>query len=81
MHIPCHVQIVSGLRSNKDPWNVLGVKPGATEHEIKQAHRHLVKQHHPDVKQGDVMAHAKFLSIQEVRFGFGLPRSHHPHIT
>lgn len=31
-----------------NPYEVLGVKPGATEDEIKSAYRKLVKQYHPD---------------------------------
>ncbi|PSC70671.1 molecular chaperone [Micractinium conductrix] len=59
---------VSSLRasdSNRDPYELLGVARGATEDDIKKAHRKLVKQHHPDVRSGDPMAHARFLSIQE----------------
>lgn len=31
-----------------NPYEVLGIKPGATEDEIKSAYRKLVKQYHPD---------------------------------
>lgn len=31
-----------------NPYDVLGIKPGATEEEIKSAYRKLVKQYHPD---------------------------------
>lgn len=31
-----------------NPYEVLGVKPGASEEEIKSAYRNLVKQYHPD---------------------------------
>lgn len=31
-----------------NPYEVLGIKPGASEEEIKQAYRELVKKYHPD---------------------------------
>lgn len=31
-----------------NPYEVLGIKPGASEQEIKSAYRQLVKQYHPD---------------------------------
>jgi curved DNA-binding protein CbpA len=31
-----------------NPYEVLGIKPGASEQEIKNAYRQLVKQYHPD---------------------------------
>ena len=31
-----------------NPYDVLGVKPGASQEEIKSAYRKLVKQYHPD---------------------------------
>jgi curved DNA-binding protein CbpA len=42
------------------------VSRSASEKEVKQAHRRLVKQHHPDVRKGeDLVAQAQFLRIQE----------------
>src|SRR5688572_24296532 len=35
------------------PYDVLGVKPGATQREIRQAYQRLVQQYHPD-KVGDM---------------------------
>jgi DnaJ-class molecular chaperone len=32
---------------------VLGIKSGATCHEIKAAYRHLVRECHPDIVEGD----------------------------
>ena len=32
----------------KDPYKVLGVSPNATDDEIKEAYRALVKKYHPD---------------------------------
>ncbi|NLK89552.1 MAG: J domain-containing protein [Clostridiaceae bacterium] len=32
----------------KSPYEVLGIKPGATQEEIKKAYRELVKKYHPD---------------------------------
>ena len=31
-----------------NPYEVLGLKPGATQDEIKAAYRKLIKQYHPD---------------------------------
>lgn len=32
----------------KDPYQVLGIKPGASEDEIKRAYKELVRKYHPD---------------------------------
>ncbi len=39
-----------------DPYKVLGVTPGASEEEIKKAHRNLAKKYHPDLHPGDSVA-------------------------
>lgn len=31
-----------------NPYEVLGLKPGASQEEIKKAYRNLIKQYHPD---------------------------------
>jgi curved DNA-binding protein CbpA len=33
---------------SKNPYDVLGVRQGASQDEIKKAYRKLVKQYHPD---------------------------------
>ena len=39
-----------------DPYRILGLKPGASEEEVKRAYRQLAKKYHPDMNPGD--AHA-----------------------
>jgi DnaJ-class molecular chaperone len=46
-----------------NPYDVLGVKPTASEHEIRDAYRKLAKKHHPDLNPGDKSAEARFKEI------------------
>ncbi|EFN55777.1 hypothetical protein CHLNCDRAFT_145222 [Chlorella variabilis] len=61
----CHELQPKVACSLNDPWATLGVPQTASEKEIKKAHRKLVLQHHPDVRKDDVVAHARFMRIQE----------------
>jgi molecular chaperone DnaJ len=47
----------------KDYYDILGIKRGASDKEIKQAYRRLARKYHPDVNPGDKTAEAKFKEI------------------
>ena len=48
---------------NRDPYEVLGVKRGASEEEITKAYRRLAKKYHPDLNPGDAAAAQKMSEI------------------
>lgn len=52
------------MASKRDYYEVLGLSKGASEQEIKQAHRKLAKQYHPDINK-EPGAEEKFKEIQE----------------
>jgi molecular chaperone DnaJ len=51
--------------AGKDYYDILGVKKGATEDEIKKAYRKLAKKHHPDVNKGNKDSENKFKELSE----------------
>ena len=53
------------MADKRDYYEVLGLKKGASETEIKKAFRKLAKEHHPDLNCGDTEAEACFKEINE----------------
>src|SRR4051812_6727899 len=47
-----------------DPYQLLGVKPGASAEELHDAYRRLVKLHHPDRNGGSAESTRRFQEIQ-----------------
>ncbi|KAJ1627589.1 DnaJ domain-containing protein, partial [Pavlovales sp. CCMP2436] len=47
------------------PHAVLGLQPGASETEIKEAYRKSALKHHPDRNPGDASAAAKFQELSD----------------
>jgi curved DNA-binding protein CbpA len=63
---------------SRDPYEVLGVRPGVSTEDLHDAYRRLVKLHHPDRNGGSAEATRRFQEIQaayeEVRSGKVRPR-------
>ena len=49
----------------RDPYTVLGLKPGASNDEVKAAYRSLAKKYHPDLNPGSTEAEKKMKEINE----------------
>lgn len=50
---------------DRDPYQVLGVSPNASEDEIRQAYRTLAKKYHPDLNPNDPAAAQKMNEVNE----------------
>jgi curved DNA-binding protein len=53
------------MAKSKDYYEVLGLKRGASEDEIKRAYRKLARKFHPDLNPGDKTAEEQFKGLQE----------------
>jgi len=51
--------------TNKDLYKLLGLSRGASQDEIRKAHRSLVREYHPDANPGDPSAEERFKEIQQ----------------
>ena len=49
----------------RDPYDVLGISPGASEEEVKAAYRTLAKKYHPDSNPGDTATAGRMNEINE----------------
>lgn len=47
----------------RDPYDILGVKPTASEDELRRAFRRLAKQYHPDLNPGNAEAEQQFKEV------------------
>lgn len=50
--------------SGLDPWQTLGVPPGASKAEIRGAYRRLARRYHPDLNPDDPEAEGRFKEVQ-----------------
>ena len=50
---------------NKNYYGILGIKPAATQEEIRKAYRVLAKQYHPDKQRVESVRSEKFAVIKE----------------
>jgi curved DNA-binding protein CbpA len=48
-----------------DPYQALGISPGASDQEVHRAYRRLVQLHHPDHNSGSSKAAQRFEEVQE----------------
>ena len=53
------------MAEKRDYYEVLGLKKGASEDEIKKAFRKMAMKYHPDRNPGDKTAEEKFMEVNE----------------
>ena len=52
------------MKTSRNLYEVLGISRGASQDDIRKAHRRLVREHHPDANPGDGSAEGRFKEIQ-----------------
>lgn len=57
----------------KDYYGTLGIAPGASQEEVKQAYRRLAREYHPDIRKDDPHANERFKEINEAYYVLGDP--------
>jgi len=50
---------------NKEYYQILGIKPSATQKDVKAAYRSLARKYHPDVNKGNKLSEIKFKEVGE----------------
>ena len=50
--------------ANRNPWETLGVAPGASKSEIRKAYRRLARRYHPDLNPDDPEGEERFKEVQ-----------------
>ena len=53
------------MQTNKDPYKALGISREASQDDIQQAHRKLVRKYHPDANPEDPRAEERFKEAQQ----------------
>ncbi len=61
-----------------NPYEVLGVKPGASESEIRAAYKNLVKKYHPDKYQNNPLADLAEEKMQEINEAYDILMKNRP---
>ena len=66
--------------STTDPYDLLGIAPGASRDTMKQAWRRAALQWHPDARPGDAHAQQRFVELREA-YGAVMARAGNPRIS